>query len=108
MANYKEQTVQGESWQRCYSITIDNPLNETPVATFREETVVKVGNNTLKQPVTACTLIFNSAETFEVVDPTTGISTGTSLTHEDLYKFIYSLYIKTAKARDENTQTIVS
>lgn len=103
MSKYNQQTTTGESWQRCYSVTIENPFNNTPTAIFREEIVVQVGDNTINQPKTVCTLTFNPTAEFAVLDPQTGQPTGQNMTHQQLYNYIYSLYIKTATDRDNQT-----
>lgn len=100
MANYNEQSGSGQSWQRCYTITIDNPYQATPVITFHEELVVQIGDNTIRQPKTSCRVQFDPNQTFNVVNPENNINTGATLTHKDLYVYLYSLYIDAATKRD--------
>lgn len=103
MPNYNEQTGTGESWQRCYAVRIDNPLDATPVIFFNEELVVKVGTNIINKPNTVCSKIFNATETFELLNLDTNQPTGQTMTHQELYQALYSLYIKTATERDNYT-----
>jgi hypothetical protein len=100
MANYNEQSGTGQSWQRCYTVTIDNPYQGTPVITFHEELVVQMGDNTIRQPKTSCRVTFNPTTEFDVVNPVNGIATGAKITHKDLYVYLHSLYLDTAKKRD--------
>lgn len=99
-ANYKEETIDGIVWQRCNSLKIENPLNSAKMVNFSEEKVIKIGDSTIIQPYTSCSKIFNSEETFELLDPVTGAPTGASMSHMELYQALYSLYIKTAMDRD--------
>jgi len=100
MSNYNQQTGSGESWQRCHSVRIENPLAGSPLVYFYEEVVVKVGTNIINKPNTACSKVFNAEETFDLLDVNTGAATGQTMTHQQLYQALYSLYIKTAMARD--------
>lgn len=100
MTNYNQQTGQGESWQRCYEVVIDNPLNAAAQITFKEEMVVQIGENTFTKPITACRSSFDSEAEVPLLNPETGLATGPSFTHQELYQYLYSLYIHTAKQRD--------
>lgn len=100
MSKYKQQTGSGQSWQRCYSIQIENPLEGSPVIIFQEEMVVVVGDTTIKKPITMCTKLFDPNETFPVLNPQTGEPTGQTMNHAEVYKILHSLYIQTALQRD--------
>lgn len=103
MAKYKEEQTTGQSWQRCYRVVIDNALNSTATATFHEEKVFVLGDNLVNQPVTACIVSLSPQAEFPILDPVTNQPTGQMLTHQQLYTYIYSLYIKTATDRDNQT-----
>ena len=102
MTQYTEQQA-GQPWQRFYEAKINTPLNETANITFYEEIVINSEAGTIKQPVTACTKVIIPEEQIPVLDPATGEPTGTSITNAELYKYLYSLYVQTAKARDNQT-----
>jgi hypothetical protein len=118
--NYNETTLSGSSWVRCNYISISNLLQDyedinavampsgvnidkTPLISFSEETVVTLQNNkVLRTPLGGQSLVkrFNITETFPVLNPETNLPTGQTLSHQDLYVYLYSLYIQTATERD--------
>ena len=100
MPNYNEQSGTGQSWQRCNNVMISNPLDGTPYAVFQEEIVVQMGPNKLRQPLTSCSKLFEPTTMVDIIDPSTGNATGEQFSHYDLYVYLYSLYINTAKERD--------
>jgi hypothetical protein len=100
MAQYQEQTGQGQVWQRCYSIMVDNPLGGPATITFNEEKVMVIGEEVVKNPLTMCRKKFNSPMTFPLRNPQTGEPTGQTMTHLEVYKILHSLYIHTAMQRD--------
>ncbi len=100
MAQYQEQTGQGQIWQRCYSIAVDNPLGGQATITFNEEKVLSMGDQVVKTPHTMCRKKFNAQMTFPLRNPQTGDLTGQTMTHLELYNILYSLYMHTAQQRD--------
>lgn len=107
MTTYIKQTADGQPWQHCYTLTMDSPLEGTPVFTFHEETVIKFGETILKQPITACRAVIEPGKRIPILDPITGQSSGQTATHEEIYKYVYSLYIQTATDRDNTSQGII-
>lgn len=105
MAQYQEQTGQGQLWQRCYSITIDNPLGGGATITFNEEKVMAIGAEVVKTPFTMCRKRFNPQALFPLRNPQTGELTGQNMTHLELYNILYSLYMHTAQQRDGTVQS---
>lgn len=101
MANYKEASLTGAEWTRCCEIHMANPYNATPVITFKEQRISELSNG---QVFTArgdnLVAEFDPATAVDVLDPTTGISTGTTVTYADIYALLYSAYIAQAQARD--------
>ncbi len=122
--NYQETSINGTSWTRCSHISISNPLNGfdeliqttfppgytrdlTPKISFGEEKVVLVQENVvIKTPVPSSGLLksFDPSATITVLDPSTGEPTGQTITHADLYVYLYSLYLQTAQERDAAQQ----
>lgn len=110
--NYKETNLAGTSWTRCKSITITNPLaGETPlpgiisplkpVALFYEESITQLTEgSTFKRDTGYCSTEFNPTSIIPLIDLDTGIATGEIVTHTELYRILYSLYMQTALARD--------
>lgn len=101
MSNYNQKSVSGTQWTRCPLVQITNPLGGEAIITMQEETLVqlagdglaRIGSNALKFP-------FTPDEVIELRDPTTGATTGNTLTQAHLYIALYSLYIQRALARD--------
>lgn len=111
--NYKETNLTGTSWTRCKSITITNPLANDPtpgpavqqppkpIALFNEETVTQLSNNSVsKQDTGYCSTEFNPISTIPLIDTETGAPTGETITHAELYRILFSLYMQTATSRD--------
>ena len=110
--NYKETSISGTSWTRCRAVTIVNPLAGTgernpmtnelrgPTAHFQEEVVVSLptGNQIIAGP--SCAKSFSADTVITLLDPATGVATGGSMTHAELYRALFSLYMATAAERD--------
>jgi len=112
MANYKETNLSGVSWLRCRAVTINNPLpgmgefdhltqqHLGPVSYFQEEKVISIDGVQSVMDVGACRKVFNPTDTIPLLDPETGLPTGTTVTQGELYVILYSLYMQTATERD--------
>lgn len=110
MANYRETSLAGVSWIRCRNITITNPLASTkepgsdklaiPTAYFQEEKVISIDGIRNTLDVGSCFKQFNPASTIPIINPDTGMPTGNTATHAELYVILYSLYLQTAQERD--------
>lgn len=102
MADYKETTVSGTSWQRCNQVVINNPYGGTPSIRLGEEIVATLGGNTFIQSAPGLTFSFDPAEVIPLRNPATGdLIPDASMTGMDVYVALYSLYIKKATERDE-------
>jgi hypothetical protein len=103
MSNYRQSAVSGQAWTRASSVTLLNPLNETSVGMFHEETVVAIGDGKyIKQAVGSCSDHFdstNATEEFSLIHPVTGDVIG-SATYQEIYVMMSSLYIHIATKRD--------
>ena len=102
MANYNETSVVGNTWTRCSNIYIGNIYNVTPTITFGEQQLIVLDNipPMVVNSNTNCSADFDATANIEILDPTTGNATGQTVTQQQLYNILYSLYIATAKARD--------
>lgn len=109
--NYQESNLTGTSWVRCNKVVLNNPLAGSPpdpmlgaavpFITFEEEKVMVIDGSTVKMPISSCQKVFDPiAGTIPLLDPITGISLGTSVTHAELYTILFSLYLQTALERD--------
>ena len=102
MAQYNESTASGTTWTRCDQIVIRNPFaGLEKSATFSEENVAVIGEKILMSRAGFLNKVFNPSEVIELRDPITGETTGETVTHQELYNILYSLYIQTATARDQ-------
>jgi hypothetical protein len=100
MSNYKESDVVGVVWQRCHTVQISNQLNQDKTIFFQEEKVYNLDGDDMKKYVDGCGKQFSATQTFSLLNVNDGTETGAVMTHEQLYQAIYSLYIQTAKERD--------
>jgi hypothetical protein len=102
MANYKEQSEAGQSWQRAHHVAINNRFGELPVVTFAEETAaILSGAGFFAKPAGAITKqIANFGESFPLINPLTGEPTGQSMSYFEMQQAIYSAYIYEAAKRD--------
>lgn len=102
MANYREQSEAGQSWQRAHHIAISNKFGEWPVVTFAEETAALLGGaGFFAKPAGAIVkTISNFAETIPEIDILTGLPTGKTLTYLEVQQAIYSAYLYEAAKRD--------
>lgn len=101
MADYKEQSISGNKWQRCRAVTILNPHGGQPTAHFQEEEVATYGGDTLQQDVGSCQATFSPGDVIPLLDVATLLPTGQTATHAQLYQILFSLYMATAQARDD-------
>lgn len=102
MSNYNQVTVPGTVWTRCYEIVIRNPyLGLEKSATFSEENVVTIDNRIISNTKRFLHKQFNPTEVINLRDPATGTLTGSTLTHEELYTILYSLYLQTSIEKDQ-------
>jgi hypothetical protein len=102
MANYNEVVSQGTMWTRCYEITVSNPfagLQKT--AKFFEEDVVVLDQKIIPNRRGFLQKVFNPSDVVELRDPQTNQVTGETVTHEQIYSILYSLYMASAIERDE-------
>ena len=102
MANYQESTVTGTTWKRCNKIEIRNPYQGQKLAIFLEEEVTSLTDGrVIQEPSTNIQEPF-SDPTKEIVllNPETGQPLNNTITYQDVYVILYSLYMQLAIARD--------
>jgi hypothetical protein len=87
MSNYNESNINGTKWSRCSTVTIVNPVEGVPHIIFGEQDVILVDGVTI--PISTnkqCRATFDQANgTIPLVNPETGVSLGTSVSHAELY-----------------------
>lgn len=101
MADYKETSVTGSSWQRCHQVVVDNRRTATPSIRFDEERITALDDgDTVRRDLGTLVVPYDAAAVVALRDPATGEVTGETMTHEEIYAILYSTYIGTALARD--------
>lgn len=102
MANYQESNVTGTKYRRAYQVHVANGMTNK-VITFHEEDVINLSNDVIQQKAGSVSKPFtndNANTSFSIVDPSTGNDSGQSMTYQDVYVALYSLYLHLAKERD--------
>jgi hypothetical protein len=100
MPNYKESDVSGVAWQRCHTVTIQNQLQSPKAVEFQEEQVIDISGKIYREWVKGCSKDYDATASFPILNPQTNAETGITMTHQELYVALYSLYMQTAAERD--------
>jgi hypothetical protein len=102
MSNYNETNVVGSTWTRCSSVYISNVYDSVPSITFGEQQLIVLENQNplVVNTNNSCSALFDANGSIIVLDPATGNPTGQTVTQQQLYDILYSLYIATAAERD--------
>ena len=101
MANYNETDVTGTEYQRCFSVVINNVLNQIPEIIFKEEKVLNLSTGKMSIGCGYCAKQYNADSEFSILNIADNTDTGSTMTHKDLYIALYSLYVQTAAERDK-------
>lgn len=104
MSDYKESSIAGTVWQRCHEIVVSNVRGAPPRVQFFEERVIALENSTeIRQALGPLEVAFDAARVIPILDPATGLPTGTTATYGEAYALLYSAYIAAALERDAQT-----
>ena len=100
--NYRESDVIGVTWQRCHRIDIRNPYEEPKFAVFLEEEITDLGNGKIvKSPAGQILADFTDPTTVvNLINPLTGAPLNETVTYQDIYVILHSLYLQLATERD--------
>lgn len=104
MANYQQTTLSGTAYTRASQVVIANPLNGVKAVSFMEEQVVNLGDEQLIRPQGGIQEPFtaeNIGTEFPLLNPLDSTPVGLSMTYEQVYVALHSLYFHVAKKRDE-------
>jgi len=102
MANYQETTVSGESYVRCNYVKINNGM-ASKIISFQEEKIINLEDETIIKNLGSVSEEFkaeNAATEFPLLNPETGEDTGATMSYQNLYVGLYSLYLYLAQVRD--------
>lgn len=102
--NYKETIESGQVWTRCYRVEIVNPLDRAPSVNMFEETVISIAGQSITRPGRMLQKMFQATDVVQLVNPATGEPLGASMTHQELYIALYSLWLATAQEHDAAEQ----
>jgi hypothetical protein len=100
MNNYKEISVSGETWQRCFLLNISNQFNEQPFFEFHEEKVALLSDDIVKKNVGYFVEPLNIGEEFDILNPQTGLPSGQKSTQGQIQLLLTSFYMHCANKRD--------
>lgn len=101
MPNYKESSVTGTIWPRCYQVVLGNPRPAAPSVRFDEESILVLSDGTeLHRPIGALAVVFDPAKEIALRNPITDELTGMSMNYGEIYAVIYSAYRAAALERD--------
>lgn len=100
MPNYKEVTGTFHEYQRARLIQINNEYGKTPTITFVEEVVSDINGKQTHSDVSQLTASYDPAGNIPLINPQTDEPIGTTMTHQDLFVAVYSLYRQLAVERD--------
>lgn len=84
MADYKESSVAGTSWQRAVRVVVENPYGGAPSVNIVEEKVINLGDSVITK------LCGNLTTTFDPDNPL----------HMTIYEKLNELYVALREARD--------
>jgi hypothetical protein len=103
MADYKEQTVLGTSWQRAWQITIANTLGGPPSVCYNEESVINLNDGQIRQMLGSINYTIDPEGIIELRDPETLELTGETIPVSLVHQALLSDYINRALERDSST-----
>ena len=102
--NYRDQTETGTSWRRCHEVHIYNQLGGTPSIRMDEQDVFSAGAQQMTTYRNYITTEFDPEKAVPLLDPDTGLPTGEVMTHAEMYRALYSIYMAAAADRDLKEQ----
>jgi N-acetylneuraminic acid mutarotase len=100
MADYKEQNVSGNQWQRACAIHIQNTYGQTPQITIQEEQLTNINGEMFQKGAGGINITFDPSQVIVLLDPSTGLPTGGETTQGAIHTALWSLYMQEAAKRD--------
>ncbi|WP_395008315.1 hypothetical protein [Undibacterium sp.] len=101
MADYKETSLTGKSWQRCNQVMISNPRNGVPMVRLSEEVIANLGEKEFAESLPGIMFEFDPNIVIQMRNPETGEAIpGATMTGLQVYVAMFSLYIQKAQERD--------
>lgn len=100
MADYKETTVNGKSWDRAQLAIISNHYGQMPTVTYQEERILALDGGNIRQQLGQLSYDIDLMGVIELVDVETLLPTGETIPVALVHQALFSDYINRAKARD--------
>jgi hypothetical protein len=102
MADYKEQTVSGTSWQRSWQIVMGNPLGGLPTVRYDEEQVINLDSEQIRKSVDGGGIGYtiDPFAEIELRDTDTLEKTGETISVSLIHQALFSDYLNRAETRD--------
>lgn len=102
MPEYPETVASSTSSRRMFAAHLQVPRNNPAgrAIVFEEEQVIVIGTKTTASVSGSVGGPLVPTDTFALLNPNTGVATGATATHLDLYRLLYSLYVDLATKRD--------
>ena len=100
---YQESAVAGTRYRRCNKIDVDNKDLYKAITFYEEEVINLSDGETVRRNIDKLVSQFsadNAATVFSIINPTDGNDTGATMTYQDVYVALYSLYLHLANERD--------
>jgi len=98
--DYQQTNVSGVRWRRFSNISINNPLNATPVVSCAEQEVVSLSSDAIAYGVGTLEFPFDPGFVFPLLDPLTNEPTGATAAGAAVYQLVYSYVLAKAMERD--------
>lgn len=102
MSDYRESSIAGTSYTRGRSMYFENPKDSNPSLLVREETVINLADRVITEHAGEIRKVVDDLNVeFPLRNPATNeIIEGQTMTYQDLYVGLFSLYWSLALARD--------
>lgn len=102
MSDYRETSIVGTSYTRGRSMYFENPHLSVPSLLVREETVINLADRVITEHAGEIRKVVDDLSVeFPIRNPATNeIIEGQTMTYQDLYVGLFSLYWKLALERD--------
>ena len=103
MPDYKATTIAGTAYTRAHQAIVANPVDGVKAISFYEEQIVNLGDEQIhrpqggiQEPLTAD----NLQTEFQLLNPVDSTELGLTMTYQDVYVALHSLYLHLATKRD--------
>jgi hypothetical protein len=106
MQDYMQRKETAEIWRRSYEVRLQNPLEGKGPRRiiFDEQDIIELGGETIIRNFNPgkfpAEITFEVGQSFPLIHPATQEPLGKSMSHEEFYMIVFSMYMHAAKMRD--------